>query len=185
MSAITPRQRRMLRAAKQKAEPDPSERGGELNIVPFLDIVVNLMLFLLATSAVTMAVAQIEADLPATCGGPNCPRVPPALDLSVTIVDSGILVGADGGFLAPGCEEVSRSVLTTVPRNQGGHDYEALRACAERVHAAHPHEQSVIITADPEVAYEDVIATMDAMRGTDEAPLFPRVRLAAGVRMGT
>ncbi|MCZ7685162.1 MAG: hypothetical protein M5U28_42885 [Sandaracinaceae bacterium] len=85
---MTPRQRRMVRAAK-KAEPDPSERGGELNIVPFLDIVVNLMLFLLATSAVTMAVAQIEAELPATCGGPDCPRTPPALDLSVTITGRG------------------------------------------------------------------------------------------------
>ncbi|MCZ7685161.1 MAG: hypothetical protein M5U28_42880 [Sandaracinaceae bacterium] len=40
----------------------------------------------------------------------------------------------------------------------------------------------MILTADPEVAYEDVIAAMDAMRGSEEAPLFPRVRLSAGVR---
>lgn len=181
MSAMTPRQRRMVRAAK-KAEPDPSERGGELNIVPFLDIVVNLMLFLLATSAVTMAVAQIEAELPATCGGPDCPRTPPALDLSVSITGRGIVVAGQRGWLAPGCGDTSPSAVVTVPRTGRGHDYDALRACAERVHAAYPHERSVILTADPEVAYEDVIAAMDAMRGSEEAPLFSRVRLSAGVR---
>ena len=177
----TPRERRMLRAAKRKAERDPSEQGGELNIVPFLDIVVNLMLFLLATSAVTLAVAQVEVELPATCGG-RCPQVPPGLDLSVTIVDRGIVVGARGGWLAPGCSEVASSSTITVPRRNGQHDYDALRACAERVHAAHPVERSVIVSADPEVAYEDLIATMDALRGSEHAPLFPRVRLAAGLR---
>ncbi len=180
MSAIlTPRQRRMLRAAQRaKAERDPSESGGELNIVPFLDIVVNLMLFLLATSAVTMAVAQIEVDVPGTCGGRDCPEIEPGLDLTATITDRGVVLSGHDGFVAPGCEQTSSAAVTTI----AGHDYEALRACAERLHAAYPIERSVIITADPAVEYEHVIATMDAMRGSDDAPLFPGVRLAAGLR---
>ncbi|MGC4086556.1 MAG: hypothetical protein QM756_01420 [Polyangiaceae bacterium] len=45
----------------------PDEEGGELNIVPFLDIVVNILIFVLATVAVTFT-ASIETQPPASRG---------------------------------------------------------------------------------------------------------------------
>ena len=50
MAKLTPQQRAYIRRRTKVHDPDPSEIAGELNIVPFLDIVVNLIMFLLATS---------------------------------------------------------------------------------------------------------------------------------------
>lgn len=175
---LSGRARRMLRAAQKQREVDPSEGGGELNIVPFLDIVVNLMLFLLATTTVTMAMAEVEVSLPGVCRGVGCPETEPGLDLTVTIVEGGFLVAGRGGRLAPGCRELTSAPGLTV----AGHDFEALHACAERVHAAYVDEDTVMITADPQIPYEDVIAAMDALRGDEAGLLFPRVMLSAGLR---
>lgn len=175
---------RLIHAALRRARRTtdaPPEGGGELNIVPLLDIVVNLMLFLLATVTVAMAVAEVEAELPTSCATGRCSG-PPGLDLAVSITDRGIAVTTSSGGLAPGCAEVVRAAPLTVPRRRDGHDMAALRACLERVSASRPDERTATLTADPDVPYEHVIAVMDALRGSPEAPLFPRVRLSAGLR---
>ncbi len=183
MARLNARQRRKLREGmRQRTDLDPSERVGELNIVPFLDVVVNLMLFLLATSVATISIAQADAELPALCHGAGCRHTEPGLDLSVTLVRDGVVVAGRGGRLAPGCADTTRGSAPTVGRRDGRYDLDALRACAERLHAAHPSESSVIVSVDPTVPYEAIIGAMDALRGPPEAPLFPRVRISAGVR---
>lgn len=167
------RARRMLRDARKRGE-GPSEGEGELNIVPFLDIVVNLMLFLLATSTATMAMAEVEVDLPGACR--HCDGRG-TLGLTVMIADDGFIVAGEGGRLRPGCRAVGGGGLTV-----RGRDFDALRACATRIHAAYPAERAVTLSAAPEVPYQDVIATMDALRGSEAGLLFPDVLLAAGVR---
>ena len=62
MARLSPSQRARVRRATHVREPDPSEQTGELNIVPLLDIVVNLMLFLLATTAAVMTLAQEDVS---------------------------------------------------------------------------------------------------------------------------
>ena len=42
-------QRSKIRRLSQPKELAPDEEGGELNIVPFLDIITNVMMFVLAT----------------------------------------------------------------------------------------------------------------------------------------
>lgn len=152
--------------------------SSELNIVPFLDVVVNLMIFLLATTTAALAVAQVEVELPGHCVG--CPAPPPGLELSVTLADRGIIVAGRGGRLSPGCESTGGEVLT-IPRDRRGYDFTELARCLARVHARFPAEDSVIVTADPSVPYEDVIGAIDAARGTEQT-LFPRVLVSAGVR---
>ncbi|HBQ13990.1 MAG TPA: hypothetical protein DEF51_23630 [Myxococcales bacterium] len=177
---LTPRQRRQIRRATRPRHLDPSEQGGELNIVPFLDIVVNVMLFLLATTTAAIAVAQVDVELPATCVG--CGGQTRSLNLSVTVGEEGVFVSGEGAHLAPGCAETTPRAVVTVPRTTEGHDFEALRACLDQVHQRFPEEDSLILTADPTVPYADVIRAMDAARGDDHTLWFPRVRLSAGVR---
>jgi biopolymer transport protein ExbD len=69
MPKFTPTQRSYIRKKSAPHEVDPSEAQGELNIVPFLDIVVNLILFLLATSAQVLLVAELDAHLPSLSRG--------------------------------------------------------------------------------------------------------------------
>ena len=69
MPKLTSQQRAHIRRRSKYHEPDPSELAGELNIVPFLDIVVNLIMFLLATSEAVLAIIKIEAQLPKLSAG--------------------------------------------------------------------------------------------------------------------
>ena len=175
---MTPRQRRMIRRAGKTPHRDPSEQMGELNIVPFLDIVVNLMLFLLATSAAVLATAETNVESPALCHGAHCRRPQESMQLSVTVADEGIVVASRSRRLGAGCDDAGLGPGPTIALASGGdHDFAALAACLERVRERYPQEREVILGADPGVRYGAIISAMDAIR-----PSFPQVRLSAGVR---
>lgn len=202
MPELTPRQRVYIRKRTTVHELDPSEHMGELNIVPFLDIVVNIIVFLLATSEAVLAIAQIDAQLPSL--GRRVGRTQleegSTLNLSVTITGSGIIVSGSGGKLAPGCTDTQSGRVVTVPKRgaefewtrevqqgdrvvtQPGPTAEALTACVRQVKQQFPDETQVILSADPEIIFQDVVGAMDALRGPGPDELFPDVMLSAGVR---
>jgi biopolymer transport protein TolR len=183
---LTPRQLAYVRKRTKISEPDPSEIAGELNIVPFLDIVTNLILFLLATAAQVLIVAQLDAHLPSLARGrraSSSPEQGSTLNLSVTVVDAGIIVAGSGGKLAPGCTQTQPGRVITVPRlANGNYDWAGLTRCVARVHNAYPDETQVILSADPDIQYEHIIRAMDAVRSDGDEMLFPNVMLSAGVR---
>jgi biopolymer transport protein TolR len=156
--------RRLLRRAIRRSEGETAT--GELNIVPFLDIVTNLMLFLLATTAAVATVSEVRADLP-TFGREHRGET---LSLSVTLTDRGAVMAT------------SQGIVCTTPRTHDGYDFAALTQCASTLHAAHPSETDVIVSADPDVPYASLVGAMDALRSNGETLLFPDVRISAGVR---
>ncbi len=181
-SKLTSKQRRYLKRKTKVHEPDVSELDEELNIVPFLDIVVNLIMFLLMTVSAIAVVSQIEATLPTLGGSRGSRGAEETLDLKVHLSGEGIIMAGSRGKLAPGCQQTAPGRVFAVPRTGDGYDFEALAACAATVHAAFPAERRVTLSADPEVWYENVTQAMDALRGTEDAPLFPEVLLSAGIR---
>jgi len=62
----------------------------------------------------------------------------------------------------------------------GQQDWGELTTCARRVKLQFEDENQVILSADPEVEFGDIIAAMDALRGDND--LFPNILLSAGVR---
>src|SRR5262245_53536383 len=116
---LTQRPAADVRKHTRHAEPAPAEVAGGLNIVPFLDIVTNLILFLLMTSAQVLIVAELEAHLPSLSRGRRASSTPDegsTLNLSVTVAENGIIVAGTGGKLAPGCERMQPGRVITVPR---------------------------------------------------------------------
>lgn len=182
---LTVRQRQYIRKQSKPVVLDPSEEEGELNIVPFLDIVVNLIMFLLMTTASIAFFAQIEAQLPKYgrgVGKRGAVEEPP-LNLNVTVTDSGVIVTGSGGKLAPGCETTASGRVVTVPRRgDGEHDWAGLTRCVATVKKKFPDEQQVIVSADPLVPYDQLVAALDAVRHDKDEILFPEVLLSAGVR---
>jgi biopolymer transport protein ExbD len=167
-------QRSKIRRLSSPAEGDV-EDSKEINVVPFLDIITNVLMFVLATLAVTFT-ASIDVNL----GRPSSIR-PPAqapLGLSVIVVRDGFSLKARGGNVATGCQTAG-SGLAVPKRDDGEYDYAALRECAEKLKASSPDfagEQQVTVTANPEVAYQTVVATFDALRTSrDGQNLFPEV----------
>lgn len=166
-------QRAKIRRLSAPAEAAPEDEGGELNIVPFLDIITNVLMFVLATVAITFT-ATIETTPPR----PDI-RTPTesSLGLTVLVVPEGFSVKAKGGNVAPGCTDTGAGLA--VPKRGADYDYDALKACAVRLKASassFADEKDVTISANAQVPYDVVIATLDAMRRTDNGDeLFPAV----------
>lgn len=163
MAQLSPSQRRYIRRKSRRPDADPATQSDELNIVPFLDVVVNLIMFLLISMTAVLTVAEVHAQLPSY--GPGTP----GWSATVVITESGVVI-SDG-----------RETIATVDNVGGEPDWLELRAHAERLKALHPDDDDVTIAADPMIPLAQVIRAMDAMRGPNDA-LFGDVRLAAGIR---
>ncbi len=180
---LTARQQAYYRKKTKVEELDPSEAAGELNIVPFLDIVTNIIMFLLATTAAVLATAELDAHLPTLGRGGAGGEPQTTLNLSVTVTEQGIVVAGSGGKLAPGCQVTQPGrVITVQRRGDQSFDWAALTQCLVVVHRQFPDEHQVILTADPNIEYTNIVAAMDAVRADGTTTLFPDVMLSAGVR---
>jgi biopolymer transport protein TolR len=183
---LSPRQRSYIRKRAHAGELDASEVVGELNIIPFLDIVVNLIMFLLATSEYVLLISQVPSDLPHIARGrsKSSEDVATPLNLNVTVTDAGVLVSGSGGKLAPGCTSIdptgSRSM--TVPRKAKDYDWAGLTECVVKIKAQFGDEDTVTVSADPQIEYEHVVAAMDAVRNKAKQQLFPNVMVSVGIR---
>jgi biopolymer transport protein TolR len=168
------------------------EHVGELNIVPYLDIVTNLVMFMLLsmTGLLTLGVVNVSAPriggeaAAAQAAGPDQPR----LLLTVAIARTGFYVAGAGGVRGADAPGVDQARPPTVPlRPDGRYDFEALTAQMQRIKERYPKETNVIFSADGDVPYEILVQTMDAVRevkvkGPDGAverkPLFFDVSLS-------
>ena len=75
---LSAQQRSKIRRLSTPRELAPDEEGGELNIVPFLDIITNVLMFVLATIAVTFT-TMIETQPPRASGSSARPPTKPSL----------------------------------------------------------------------------------------------------------
>jgi len=185
MSKLTPIQRAYIRKKARPVELDPSEMQGELNIVPFLDIVMNLIMFLLATSEAVLLISQIESNPPKISRGgrPSNEPVTTPLNLNVTVTSKGVIVTGSGGKLAKGCDGTEVGSGITVPsKKKGEYKWAELTKCVAKVKSNFEDEDTVIVSADPQIEYEHIIAAMDAVRNEGDEELFPKVLISVGVR---
>ena len=181
-----------LRKLREHGE-ELTEESGELNLVPYLDIVMNIIMFLLATVTFQASLASININLPTSSVVTTQNSAPPKpeLNLTVSITEKGYTLATSGavlfrGFvLTPQGVQQTTSELPTVPLGPDGkHDMAALAQILVQLKSTYPDEERAIITATPQIPYELLVSTMDAMRqtaGADPKALFPGVLLGAGV----
>lgn len=170
-------QRGKIRRLSRPHELSPDEEGGELNIVPFLDIVVNILIFVLATVAVTFT-TSIETSPPAASStGVRSTSQDKTLGLTVLIVDDGFSLKAAGGNVAPGCQGPGPGLA--IAKRGDSYDFTDLTSCAARLKRSSPDfsaETQVFLGANPGTDYQTLISTIDALRvAPDGSTLFPDV----------
>lgn len=144
------------------------EHAGELNIVPYLDVVTNLVVFMLLsiTGLITLGVVNVSAPKiggdTAVVQETNAPR----LLLTVAIAKTGFYVAGAGGVLGGAADKptVDATQPPTVPLKDGKYDYASLTEVLQKVKQRYPQETNVILSADPDVQYETLVKTMDAAR---------------------
>ena len=168
---------RAVRANERRAPHDPS---GELNVIPFLDIVMNVLMFVLATSA-TVFTASITPTVPGCCGHGRPPEM-----ATVHVTPGGYVVATSSGFVAPGCREMNPNGALTVPLSAGRHDAAALTRCLATLRwssssSAFRDQRTIQISAADAVPYGELVRAIDAARETrpGAGDLFPDAMLGA------
>jgi len=173
---LSPAQRSRIHRLAAPRDHEPSEAGGELNIVPFLDIVMNILMFVLATlPAVFTATLAVEPPSPPTPGKPRSNTPPPTLQLTMMLTGEGVALKTAAGSIGAGCELGGG---LTVEGRGGAMNWGEVKACARKIKAATPEfqqETQVTLMANNGVPYSTVVQAMDAMREDDQGPLFPEV----------
>jgi biopolymer transport protein TolR len=169
-------QRSRIRRLSQPREPDPGEEAGELNVVPYLDIITNILMFVLASVSVTF-VASVDTTPPSIGGGKvRTELASRALNLSVFVTSQGVSLKTSGGNIATGCQDVGSGI--TVPKKGESYDFPGITACAKRLKNARDEfktETQVSITANPGIDYKTIIDVMDSLRSDGQDELFPEV----------
>jgi biopolymer transport protein TolR len=175
-SPLSAAQRSRIRRLARPEDPAPGDEAGELNIVPYLDIITNIMMFVLASVAVAFSGT---INIQAAFAGPRLPDpAVRALHLTALVSSEGVALTSADGHIAPGCSGIGAGM--TVPKHGGEHDLVELGACARRIKGSRPElatETQVTLTASPDVPYQTVIAIMDALRRDEAGDLFPEVHL--------
>ena len=159
---------------RQHAE-EAEEENGEINLVPYLDIVTNIIIFLLASVVYNVEFGAVNVTLPTIAGAGSASEEPqkPPLNLTVSAGATGFTIGASGGFLP---------VIAKMPN--GKYDYKALTAklMEFKAIAENTGETKATFNADANIPYEVVVETLDAMREDPSGKLlFPDVVFSAGI----
>lgn len=161
-----------------KTEHDEvEEETAEINLVPYMDIVTNIIIFLLASVVQQVPMGNINASLPTLESGPPTgvpppePETPP-LNLTVTVAANGFIIAGGGGQIPP------------VPKLANGqYDFDGLNNKLIEIKKEIAHgETKATFNADAFVPYELVIKTLDAMREDKQGKaLFPDIAFSAGI----
>lgn len=177
--------------SRRKLRPTAHEESDDLNIVPYLDILMNLIMFMLLSITGLASFGALNVSAP-NYGGDTAQAAlndadKPKLLLSVLISKKGFFVAGAGAVLrqksSPGAPQGAADGLPTVPKDGAGkYDYGSLTAQMVEIKKAFPTETRVIVGAEADIAYETLVETMDAIRetpGRDRHALFSDVTLAA------
>ncbi len=171
--------RRAMKRREDEVEQEEIE-GGEINLIPYLDIATNLMLFLLASISSGLILGQLNTTLPdrgppASAMANQDPAEDPnskPLRLVVSVTGEAILVWSMSGL--EGTLEAPKAVVPRTGVDEGGvptYDYPRLNAALHEIAARRwdgklrklPTFQA-LLQADGAIPYGTIIAVMDAMR---------------------
>ena len=173
--------RSQVRAATRRMRDhveEIEEEAGELNLVPYMDIVTNIIIFLLASVVNQVALGNINVSSPTIQGGGpgdnDTPPDKPPLNLTITVGNTGYVIAASGG------------VLPAIPKLPNGqYDYKQLTTKLKEIKSNpdNADETKATFNADAMIPYDIVIPTLDAMRTAEDGKiLFPDVNFAAGIQ---
>jgi biopolymer transport protein TolR len=171
VESLSAAQRGKIRRLSHPKELAPDEEGGELNIIPFLDIITNVLMFVLATVTVTFT-TMIDTQPPRLGGGIRGPTTP-TLSLNILILRDGFVISAVGQRIAPGCNGPGAGLAVGMVDKDGrkDYDYKKLSECAQKLKALSDefkNEKQATIAANADIGYQAVISTIDALRKDDK-----------------
>ena len=187
----------------------PSERSKsytkpvELNLIPYMDVVTAILIFMLFTSTGLIQIGVINVNAPRYkdpledmgSGQEDDQEEKKQLNLTVGITYKGLFIAGVGGVLGQAEEEESAPKGPTIPllltdpacRDAAAKNlpppvtcYDCARLTREmlKIKDQFPQETKIIIYAQPDVPYEVLIQVMDSTRDYEGRALFYDVVLS-------
>lgn len=141
-----------------------------------------LLLFFLLTTSAGARLSTLALVAPESAEGADLPHPGPVSDLRVALLQDG---AAELRFRVQTTDIAAASTaredraLRVEPRD-GQLDAEALAAAVARVHALDPAQTKAALVPAATTDTATLIAAMDALRGTSDAPRFTALSLAEG-----
>ena len=141
----------------------------DINVVPMLDIFV-IMLFFLIFTAVLTPTRIIELNLPSLNSAPL--DLPQDLVLEVVVREGGIVVQDKNG-----------GPIRALPNIADKYDFGGLNSILSEIKKKKPEHKAATLLLEPQIAYDTIISTMDAIRvveanaaaGIARGELFPEI----------
>lgn len=167
----------------EEGSPDVS-----LNLTALMDILSNLLFFLLAAFGTTI-VMGINATVPVQSKDQSSlADTRQTVNAGVAISKTGFEITAQGTAQTP--EELDRWRKRIPLRADGNPDTVALTAFLLSLKQNYPKSDTMILTPEPGTNYETMVKAMDAARETDvtisglskHVPLFPTVVISTVIK---
>lgn len=148
--------------AKRLKADDGEEMGTELNLVPYLDIMINLIMFMLFTTTSLTKMTVVNVSAPQYGPSSSVPldeNEEPPVDLTLAVNKDGFTIMANGVEIDghPGKPTIERVA-------QGRWEFEALNKRMEQIKNTYPNQSAMVMVAAPDIEYEVIVKTMDATR---------------------
>jgi biopolymer transport protein ExbD len=188
----------------------PSERSKsytkpvELNLIPYMDVVTAILIFMLFTSTGLIQIGVINVNAPRYkdpledmgSGQEDDQEEKKQLNLTVGITYKGLFIAGVGGVLGQAAEEEESApkgptipllltdpacrdaVAKNIPPPLTCYDYDRLTLEMIKIKDQFPQETKIIIYAQPDVPYEVLIKVMDSTRDHKGRALFYDVVLS-------
>ena len=157
---------------RPKAESFDTDIMRVLNLIPMMDILTVLVIFLLITAVFTH-ITIMELNIPTRAGG-SAVNVP-NFSIEVIVRKAGLEI-ANGS-----------SVEAAIPKKDDKYDLEMLSKMLTRLKAQYPEKEDATVLVEPDIQYDYLVQIMDAMRGADvreegsgemrKIVLFPKVSI--------
>ena len=144
----------------------------ELDVTSFMNLMVVLIPFLLATAVFSQVSIQ-ELNLPSSGVGGDTPKKP-VVTIEVMVRKGAIDVGN------------GKVITDSFPKKDGKYDLQGLTDDLRRLKQKYPDKEDVNVLLEPDIEYNDMIAVMDTVKiykakdseGNDESEvLFPDISI--------
>ncbi len=137
---------------RAKAESFDTDIMRVLNLIPMMDILTVLVIFLLITAVFTH-ITIMDLSIPTQAGGTAVNT--PNFSIEVIVRKAGLEI-ANGS-----------SVEAAIPKKDDKYDLELLSKMLTRLKAQYPEKEDATVLMEADIQYDYLIQIMDAIRGAD------------------
>ncbi|MBC7794226.1 MAG: biopolymer transporter ExbD [Clostridia bacterium] len=153
-----------------------------LNLTPLMDVMSNLLFFLLASFGATM-VAVIPNTVPTVSSGepsPNDDKPEESVNVTLRLDGSGITIKCESDTVP---RDVLNALGAKIAKKDNAYDYKSVTVALKAIKEKYRASSNVVVVPDDDLPYATIVKVLDAARDTRlvdtrNAILFPNVVLS-------